>query len=286
MDVGAFVQENKRWLLGCAIGAVVWLIASSVIGSVHRKLPPSAKALGAPTEAHDQAALEAARAEHEQLAAQREALQRELAFVPSARYQLQGAGRGDETLFSRGRELKQAIAAAAAARDVQFAENNAVWEAASSADDVRATLFGLELIDELQQRLFAAHDAVRARDDEALGLRAVVSLKLDTRRNQRSPSRGVRPGEVDVRDFLSQESVAFEFHADEATVHGFLESCRKPDRTLVVDTWRVARATRPGEPCAVKGVLAGIRFKEPEPPSTAAAPLPAAPAPALAGRGR
>src|SRR5690606_33407666 len=126
-------------------------------------------------------------------------------------------------------------------REVQFAENNVTWETAASAEDIRATLFGLELIDELQRRLFAAHDATRARDEEAPGLRAIVSTKLDTRRGARANLRSPRPGEVDVRDFVTQESVAFEFPADEATLHGFLESCRAPDRALVVDSWRVVK---------------------------------------------
>ena len=35
MDVGAFVQENKRWLLGCAIGGLVFFIARGVISSIY-----------------------------------------------------------------------------------------------------------------------------------------------------------------------------------------------------------------------------------------------------------
>jgi hypothetical protein len=277
MDVGAFVQENKRWLLGCAIGGVVWLVASSVIASMHAVTRPSARQLGAPDKVHDRATRDAARTENEQLLAERQRLQQELAFVPSAKYQVPGGGRGDEQLFKLGRELKQAIAAAAATRDVQFSESSVAWETATSPEDIRATLFGLELIDELQQRLFAAHDEVRARDETALGLRHVVSLKLDTRRNQRAQVRSVRPGEVDVRDLLAQESVQFQFLADEGTLHAFFEACRKPNRTLVVDSWTVLKPQRPGEPCAVKGVLLGIEFKQPAPPSTAAATAPPPP---------
>ncbi len=267
MDAGAFVQENKRWLLGCAIGGVVWLVASSVLNSMHAVSAPRLSALGAPSEAYDHATKTAADEEHQQLAAQREALQRELAFVPSAKYQPQG--NSGDALFRLGRELKATIAKAANSREVQFAESNVVWDPAGGAADVRATLFGLELIDELQQRLFAAHDATRATDENALGLRAILSLRLDARRNQRAPTRTTRPGEIDVRDFLTQESVQFSFLADEPTLQTFVESCRQPNRTLVIDQWSVQTPARPGEACAVKGVLLGILFKE-APPATAA----------------
>jgi hypothetical protein len=267
MDVGAFVQENKRWLLGCAIGAVVWLVASSVIGSMHAVTVVKPQT----PDAYDQAVLSAAKAEHEQLTALREALQRELAFVPSAKYQ--PTSNSGDALFRLGRELKTAISTAANSREVQFSESSVVVPPASGGDDVRATLFGLELIDELQQRLFAAHDAARAADENAAGLRAIVTLRLERQQQQRG-TRGPKAGDVDVRDFLTQETVRFEFLADEPTQQGFLEACRKPGRTLVVDGWQVRAPQKPGDPGTVKGLVTGIQFKQPAAASTAAADTP------------
>lgn len=262
MDVGAFVQENKRWLLGAAIGGVVWWIGSSVIASVYDVRVPSAKALGAPAEAYDATALATAREEQERLGGERDRLTAELRFVQRDRYVLDGKGRPDEYQFQIGRELRTAIATAANRRDVQVVDAALSWDVPTAFDDIRSTLFGLEILDEVQQRLFAAHDRTRAADENATGLRAIQSLKLENRRNQRNTLRATRPGEVDVRDVLRQEQVAFTFQADEPTLLAFLESCRQRDRTLVVESWSVARPQKPGEPCTVKGSVQGIAWKE------------------------
>ncbi len=266
MDVGSFVQENKRWLLGCGIGGVVYLIASAVIGSLYDVRPQSASKLGAPTEAYNQAALTAARSENEQLVAERTRLQQELAFKPTAKFELASNGRPDEYLFKMGRDLKQTIVGEGGKRDVQVTDANVIWDVPSTYDDQRATLFGLELIDEMQKRLYAAHDQTRAASEEAIGLRAIVSMKLDARRNRSQP-RSARPGEVVVSDFLTQEQVSFQFLADEPTLLAFFESCRQRDRTLVIDSWQVLKPARPGEPCAVKGTLQGIVWKVAEAPA-------------------
>ncbi|MBL8756751.1 MAG: hypothetical protein JNK15_25870 [Planctomycetes bacterium] len=259
MDVGAFVQENKRWLLGVAIGSVVWLVASSVVGSMFKVTNPTVKSSDKVWPA---AARDAARDEHEKLVAERQKLQQELGFVPTPKFQLANNGRPDEYQFQLSGDLKKAIVAAAQRRDVQAGDTALQWELPAAIDDIRATVFGLELVDELQQRLFAAHDATRAADENAIGLRAILSLKLDARRGQRPQARAARAGEVDLRDFLVQEPVSFQFQADEPTVTAFLESLRRPGRTLVLDSVLVQKPVRAGEPCTVKGVVQGIAWKE------------------------
>jgi hypothetical protein len=263
MDVGAFVQENKRWLLGTAIGGLVWMIGSAVVQAIYDPgLAASPKRLNAPSEVYDKPALAAARTESEQLAAERTRLQRELAFVQSERFLPAGKGALDEYLLQVGRAQKRAIASAANAREVQFADSNVVWDAANGPDEVRATLFGLEVLDEVQKRLFAAHDQVVAKTPEARGLRALMALKLDARRNRGNNPRPAKAGEVDLRDLVMQEHVSFQFQSDEPVLLAFLEALRAPDRTLVLDSWTVLRPTRTGEPCTVKGVLHGLAFKE------------------------
>lgn len=260
MDVGAFVQENKRWLLGVAVGGICWWIGSSIVASVYSPRVPSARTLGAPAEAYNAAALAAARQEHEQLVAERERLRNALLFQPGDRFVLDGKGRADEYQFQVGRELRQAITMAANRRDVQIADSAIAWDVPTAYDEIRAVLFGLELIDEVQQRLFAAHDRTRAQTEDAPGLRSIQSLRLESRRSQRQQPRP-RAGEIDLRDFLQQEQVAFAFQADEPTLLAFLESCRRPGRTLVVESWQVTKPAKPGEPCAVKGTVLGIAWK-------------------------
>lgn len=262
MDAGAFVQENKRWLLGCGIGFVVFLIASSIVDSVYAATGPEAKKLGGKSEVYDQAARDAARQENERLTEEEARLRKALAFVPSEKYLPANKGSLDEYLVTVGKELKQAIARAANQREVQVNDGAVTWTMPNNVDDRRNTLFGLELIDEAQKRLFAAHDTVRKVDDDAMALRAILSLKLDERRGQRNTARSTKAGDIDIRDFLSQEQVTLQFQSDEATAVAFQESCRQPDRTLVVDSWQMLKGPRSGEPCTVKCTLLGIAFKE------------------------
>lgn len=261
MDVGAFVQENKRWLIGAAAGAVVWLIAGTVVDS---SLQPERIKIEKKSQVYGKDALAAATAELEQLQKARTALQAELTFVPDKRYDLEGKGAHDTYGYQTGLALKQAIVAAASERMVQCSEASITWEIPTTADDTRGMLLGLAVLDELQKRLFAAHDAVKAERPEAIGLRAIVGMKLDARRGQRSAARAPRAGEVDLRDLLVQEQVSFTVQADEATLMRLLESCRQPGRTLVVDGWQVTQPPRRGEPCTLKGTLLGVQFKNPE----------------------
>lgn len=269
MDVGAFVQENKRWLSGIAVGCVVYLIANIVIGSIYDKdgedaagagLLKSARGL----EAYTQSALSAAREEAELLQKERDRLQQELAFVPQDKYLLAGKGSPEEYLFQVGRTLKTTILNAANERDVQIVDKEVGWPSVSGVDEIRGVLFGLELLDEAQQRLFAAHDQVRAADPDAMGLRAIGQWKTDDRRNQRSQARSSRPGEVDLRDHVVQERIVFQFQSDAAVLTAFFEACRKPGRTLTLENVTIQQGQRAGDPVTVKGSLQGIAFKEPK----------------------
>lgn len=266
MDAGAFVQENKRWLLGVAVGGLVWLVGSAVIGSIYD--PDSARTAGrslvktaGSTEMYDRGALTAAREEGEKLAAERQRLQNELAFTPAAKYQLSGQGAPDEYLFQTGRTLKQGILDAANDRDVAVVDKDLSWDAPTNVDEIRGVLFGLELIDEFTRRLFAAHDAVRSAHPEAGGLRALTMCKVESRRGARTAKGTPRPGEVDVRDLVVQERIVFQFQGDEETCTRFVESCRQQGKTLVLDSFQLVAPARPGEPCSVKGALLGIAFK-------------------------
>ena len=74
MDVGSFVQENKRWLLGCAIGLAAFLIARSIVGAIYDPGPNRRDARGVAKQAqsvevYDRAALAAAIEEQDRLAA-------------------------------------------------------------------------------------------------------------------------------------------------------------------------------------------------------------------------
>lgn len=270
MDVAAFVQENKRWLVGTGLGAVAWLIGSAIVGSIYdaegsRREHVNLLRQAGNTPLYDGAALSAAQAESEALAAETQRLQQELAFVRSPKYELAGHGPADQYLFQVGRTLKQGVLQSANERDVQIVDKDVAWDIPAGVDEIRGVLFGLELLDEFAQRLFAAHDAVRAAEPDALAVRAIQALKVEPRRSQRASGRALRPGEVDLRDLVEQERIQVQFQADEATCARMLEACRLPGRTLVVESWQLQQPTRLGEPCTVKATLQGISFKPAQP---------------------
>jgi len=270
MDIGAFVQENRKWLIGCGIGGLVFLIAYKVIGSIYD--PGAVRSQTAALQrtnsssssdgVYGRQVLDTARAEQEQLAAEKLRLQQELAFQPSPKYQLANNGAADQYLFQVGRQLKQGILTAGGERGVQITEKEVSWPVPTNVDEIRGVLFGLELIDECAQRLFAAHDAVRTKNPEAIGLRAILSLKTESRTGQRTQMRSNRPGEVVLSDHVVQERVTFKFQSDAPTFAAFFESCRKPGRTLVLDGVTVVQPERASDPLTVNGVLLGIAFKE------------------------
>ncbi|MFT4840041.1 MAG: hypothetical protein ACI8UD_003842 [Planctomycetota bacterium] len=256
MDAGAFVQENKKWLVGCAIGGLVWMIASGIIDSVYSS--SIAKTRGALSEAYTQETLDAVTEEGEQLTAELARLKTELAFVVAPEYS-KWSGDADQHLLSQGRKLRREVSESASDRDVTVDEKNLTWDSGQGVDQIRRILFGLDMIDEIQTRIFRAHDQSKAHDEDAMGLYEIDSIKLEATRSRRS-GRGSRRGEIDLADWVAQQSVSLTFQADEPTIAGFLESCRQPNRTLILDKLQVTKPARPGEPSMVKATLSGITF--------------------------
>lgn len=270
MDVGAFVQENKRWLLGCALGLVVFFVARSVIASVHDPQSIRMQAVNTarqlPERVYDDEARRAAAQEQDQLRAERQRLQRELGFVQSAAYLLENQSMTPDVYLSTiGRQLRLSIQQAASEREVEIldGERGLSWPNDLNPDVIRRILFGLELLDTAAQRLFAAHDAVRAQDPQAMGL---VGMKLWLDPRARPPRRGGREAEADLEDLFARETVHFEFHADAATAMRFLESLCQPGRALLLEGKLVMKQgqQRAGAPLTVQGVAAGIAFREQE----------------------
>lgn len=261
MDAGAFLQENKRWLLGCVLGGLVFVIGRVVIGTIWDPAAlPRVPAVTGPL--YDNEAGKTARAEAEALHAERQKLEADLRFKPDERFQLEGKPLSPDVYLGQvGRSLKQQILQQANQLEVTVYDKDLAWPSPTGTDDIRAVLFGLDLVQEVAQRLFQAHQAVRTADAEAPGLRAIQSLRLDDRRTGRSQPRTLKPGEVDLREHLDQERVTFGFQSDFGTALAFLDRLRKPGKTLVLETLTITPSGKPGEPVAVKGTLLGLAFK-------------------------
>lgn len=263
MDASAFVQENKRWLVGCAIGGLVWMIASSVIDSVYDTRVGGARNKRSTGDVYDSTALADAQEASEKLQQERDRLTTEMAFAVAPKYG-EWSGPADQHLFLSGRNLKQQVVNSASDRDVAVEESDITWEVPQGIDQIRRVLFGLDLIDEIQGRLFASHDAAKAVSEDARGLVSIESVKLESDRSRGGSGgrrgRGRNRGGVDLRDLLEQQRVSIHVLADEPTIAAFLESCRKPGRTLVLDALKVTAPARQGDPSTLKATLSGISF--------------------------
>lgn len=271
MDAGAFFQENKRWLLGCALGTVVFVIGRMVIGAIHdpRPMLSQTTAMVAAGKNPDNAVFDAkvrdaVDEEAKKLQDERKRLEAELAYTHDPAWLIDGQGLApDEYLGKRGRELKNRLQKEAAKRAIEAADDKLKWPSPTAVDDIRAVMFGLEIIDAATQRLFRVHDELRAKDPAAQAL-VSMSFLVEDRRGSRSALQRVRPGEVDLRDLVEQQRVQFEIRGDAPLVQAFLESCRQPGKTLALESLVVTPSQRRGEPLTAKGALLGIAFKAPK----------------------
>lgn len=269
MDVGAFVQENKRWLLGVGIGVVAFWIASGVIAATFDSsgtLAAISTQTRKPAEPlYDQPSLDAARQDQQQLAERRQTLQRELEFRPDPRYVLEGkATDAYDYLTEVGFDLRERLQKQAKARGVQLDDKALQWPSPADREGVRAVLVALAVLDELAARAFAAHDRVRAQDDLAIGLYEIKKLQVPEQRG-RQPFRAARDSAAaEVRDQLDEQAVACTLRCDMPTADLLLELCRQPGKTLVLDFLKISPGgTRAGEPLTVDISVRGIAFKEP-----------------------
>lgn len=268
MDFGAFVQENRRWLLGCGIGFLVFLIAYIVIGSVYDAQAPmgglSQLRKGLPGEVYNASVRDALRTEAEQLDAEAARLQQQLAYTRTGAFDVPAGANAGEFLLQKGHELKQMVLDGANERNVAIEDKNVGWNVPLGGDEIRHTLFGLELMDQTIRRLYAASDAVRAADPEAVGLSSVQNLRTDSKAQSQS-LRARQAGSGDLRDRIEQERVQFKFEADAPTILRFFEACRVPGSTLVVDNLQMVQPPRIGDPVIVTGTVSGVAFKKEQP---------------------
>ncbi|GAB4137226.1 MAG: hypothetical protein Fur0037_02170 [Planctomycetota bacterium] len=271
MDVGEFAQENRRWLLGTAIGFLVYWIGSGVISSrfdvdgVRAQAQRKARAPQGAEGLYDGEAQRVAAEEKKMLEERLERLRGEAVFTPGEDYSLQGkAMAADDYLTKVGRDLRDRLQRAADLRDVQIVEKGLKWPAATDPDGVRDVLFGLSMLDQVADRLFRSHDEARAADPLAQGLQSIQALSVDPKGQRASAWRPKREKEIDVGDYVEEERVSFQFQSDAPTAYLFLEKCREMGRALLLDDLTMVQGTKQGDPLTVKGTVRGLAFKEPK----------------------
>jgi hypothetical protein len=268
MDLNDFWQENKRWVLGCVAGLLVFLIARMIVDG--RFNAPARAAVGKTRGIYSSVAkgekyLEkheaAARAERDRLDATLQVLRAAMHYELPKRFDL--AGKGDAELYRATvfSEVRTAAVERAAAANVEFPEDGLSWSPQTERDAIQRELIGISLVDHVVAQLIAAHKAVLEADFEALGVRSIVSFKMDSRPRKSRVVRSNRDEGVRAADLVSEVAVGFVFEADFRTTELFLENCRAAEPKVTFGRLKITRGKRSGEPLRVDGEVRALSVK-------------------------
>lgn len=276
MDLNDIWTQNKRWLLGVLAGAILFWIATSIVGSIYdgdaaeRKVTQVANALRQ-QDYFDAKARKLARDSGEALAAAQERLRAELTFEPDEPFVL--AGKGDPDLhFDRvQREVRTSLVDKAQQFSVELAPSALRWTAPVGLEEIERTLIGLNVLETAVDRLLDAGEEIRSSSAfGALGLQQIEKFEVTSKSKGRAT--GYRRGRdrresdaVDAAERVDEYEVAFKFRADAPTVQLFLERCRAEQPVVLLqDGFKLKAGRNRGDPLTVTGRLVGLIVRDPQ----------------------
>ena len=271
MDFNEFWQENKRWLLGCLAGVLVFLIARSIVdgrfnaparsdaskaNGIYKKFRKQGPENEFYVGSHEAKAKADAKRLSERLATLREAMHYEMA----PEYDLEGKGDAELHRAAVYSKVRERVFEAAARYNVEFPEDGFAWQPPTERELLQRELVGISLVDHFVKQLMEAHKTVTEADFAALGVHAITSFKMDrarkvTRRSFR------RDPKVQAADLLSEVGVKFQFEADNRTAHQFFENCRASRPRVVLAGLTILRGRRSGDPLSVRGEVRALSIQ-------------------------
>ncbi len=268
MDLQDIWQEHRRFILGVLGGLIVFLIAKSTItglfdatGSV--RAATTSAVVGKPV--FDAQARTELQRRNEALTAEFDRLRDSVAFVPGEEFELAGKGAFDTYFPQVERRVRTTILQAAQAGGVELADQDLVWPAPSSREEVAATLVALAAMEQAALRLFDAGESVLAVDPEALGVSTVESLKYESRTSSRARLGGARLGRgSDEVELVEERLVSFVVRCDLKTLQVWFEALRGQNPPLALQPGlMVKQGEQVGDPLTVRGTLAVLTVKDP-----------------------
>ena len=265
MDLHELWQENKRWILSCVAGLLLFWIAHSVIGTyfddanASSRIQRMIKAIK--KEQYRKGELNQAREEQARVHEVFDKVHKAMHMPVPDTYRLQGKGDPELYWVRRRREVTDHLMNITAEANVELAETAFRWPKPVAPDEIQRSLIGLCVLDQAVQRIVEAHRRVTGADLEAVGLRTIKRLQImSVQRSPRVRRRRTR-GEEDQKlpaDFVRSYRLSFDFDADYRTTHRFLESCRQSDLPLGLDDLTIELGRRPGDPVKVKCKLVAL----------------------------
>jgi len=179
-----------------------------------------------------------------------------MVFTPSDEFVLAGKGDPDLHFDAVSRRVKRDLVRRADALGVRLLEKDLEWPA-PVGEEIQPTLIGLNLLEQVAQRLLHAHEQVKGWDGEATGLDAIESLRVVGAGRGSSAARARH----NPSDVVQEEKVSFKIRADEATVKLFLEACagEQPPIALAPE-FKMTVGRAPGDPLQVSGTMLALRL--------------------------
>jgi hypothetical protein len=262
MDLHEIWQENKRWILGCVAGLLVYLIAHSIIGGIYDNRAVDSSIRSAQKAISDEqyrvAELGRARDNDRQIQAAFQELHKAMHLPVPEAFRVP-AGEDHELFWARRkREVADMLLNLAAEANIDLNEAAFRWPSPVERADIERALVALCVLDQAVQRMIRAHHTVISRHPDAIGLRQIQELKIETKKSTHS---GVPRGKDDKRaeDYILEYDVQFRLSADYRTVDRFLWSCRNSTLPLGLSDLEIRQAGQhSGEPLRVQGKLIGF----------------------------
>jgi hypothetical protein len=267
VDISEFWQENKRWVLGVAAGAVVYLVGQKVVSSTFGADGLAARANQTANtisrkEFFDNEALNTARSQAKEIAAVGTELRERVGFAPDADFQLDGKGDPDTYFPEMARRVRRKVVLTAQESSIDFADQNLVWQPAVGREEIASRLVELNVLEAAAMRLIDASNEVRAAEPDAFGVVAIEAIRIEKAKAQ-SGARG--RARSDTKSPVKEFTVSFQFRCDVATLQNWLERLRsqRPVLGITADPAFVVQAgDQINDPIRVKGAVTALWIQE------------------------
>ena len=268
MDLNDFWQENKKWVLSCVAGLIVFLIAKSVVYNTY--VAPVVSKYKSTRGDYSKIAgegryldkhLSSARQDRDALTERLSVLRDALHFDLADRFDLNGKGDAELHLATVYAGVRSEVFKSADDEDVEFLEKGFTWSPETEAEKIQRRLIGVNLVQHCVAQLLAAHRVVIQEDFSATGLRSILDFKMDREARTSRRRSGRRDKSVRASDLVSEVSVKFKFEADNATIHRFLENCRTARPRVILGAFKVVPGRRSGDPLVVTGDIRALTVK-------------------------
>lgn len=264
MDLHEVWQENKRWILSCVAGLLVFWIAYSIIAGIYdsdvvtSSIRNARSAISA--EQYRVPQLRLANDIHRRVQATFDELRAAMHLPVPEGFRVP-AGEDHELFWARRkRQVADRLLNLAAEANVDLREGAFRWPSPVERTDIERALIGLCVLDQAVQRLIRAHHTVVNAHPDAVGLRSIRRLQIDTKKPSRAV--GLRDRAKDdkrAEDYLKVYRVDFDLLAGYRTADRFLWSCRNSTMPLGLEDLEISQGKqRTGEPLRVKGKVVGL----------------------------